>query len=113
MTRLWLLAAALTWGACDTLTSLKGGVDGIKGAADDAKGQTDDAKGKVKDAKGEKKAGDKAAAGGGGDDDDGDRLHAKDCPINQPIDDKVTFKGDDKADWRKVTLLGKPGIAPL
>src|SRR5262249_17821714 len=49
--------------------------------------------------------------GGEGTSEDDDRLHAKESPINTPLDDSLNNKKGDKFDWRKFQLLGKPGIA--
>jgi hypothetical protein len=99
------------WGAlvfvagCAGLGAVTEGVGKVGETAGQAKGEADKAKGQT-DAN--KKGGGK---GGEEEDDDGNRLVAKDAQINTPIDDKVHHKKGDKADWRKIQLAGKPGIA--
>jgi hypothetical protein len=98
---------------CDTLTSAQSGVGQLADTAGQAKDQADKGKDETAKAKADK---DKKKNGGGGaaapaEDEDGDRLHAKDAPLNTPIDDKVDFSHGDRYDWRKVILGGKPGIA--
>jgi len=102
-----LLGCGLVTG-CAGLTAATEGIGKVAESADKAKGEADKGKDETGKAKGDKKKG-----GGGGDeeDDDGNRLQAKDAQINTPIDDKVNFKKGDKADWRKVNLAGRPGIA--
>jgi hypothetical protein len=98
----------LGWCGCAGLTAATEGVGKVGETAGKAKGEAD--KGKEEAAKG--KGGDKKGGGGGEEeDDDGNRLVAKDAQINTPIDDKVNFKKGDKADWRKVQLAGRAGIA--
>ncbi len=96
-------------GSCAGLTAATEGVGKVAEAADKAKGETDKGKNEAGKAKGDKGKG--GGAGGAEEDDDGNRLQAKDAQINTPIDDKVNFKKGDKADWRKVNLAGRPGIA--
>jgi hypothetical protein len=81
------------------------GIQQAQGTAGQLKGETDKVQGQVK--AGEQKGG----AAKDGEDDDGDRLKAKPSPINTPLDDSLNFAKGDKADWRKVQLGGKPGVA--
>ncbi len=104
----WLLVVS---GGCDTLTAATGGIGQLADTAGQAKDQAD--KGKDETAKAKKDKKDKGGGAGSApaEDEDGDRLHAKDAPLNTAIDDKVDFKKGDQYDWRKVSLGGKPGIA--
>jgi hypothetical protein len=95
--------------ATDTITNTKNSIDQGKQTYDQEKQKTHDETAKAKGKKG--KDGKGGDGGGPPEDDDGDRLHAKECQINTPIDDKVDAQKGDKFDWRKVTLLGRPGVA--
>lgn len=103
-----LIGGCLAWAGCAGLQAAQGGVGQAQGELGKAKGEADKTAGEIDK---NKKKGGGNDGGGGGEDDDGDRLHAKDAPINQPIDDKVDGKKGDRYDWRKVVLGGKPGIA--
>lgn len=106
-----LMAGTFALGGCAALTSAKGGADAVKGAADDAKSQKDAATAAAKDEK-DKAKGDKGGAGGGGETPAGPtRLEATDGQINMPISDKIDVKKGKQNDWRKFTLVGKPGYA--
>ena len=99
---------------CDTFTAVKGTIDTTKGTIDEAKGTADQSQDQVKAEREKRKGGGKGGATAGGAevaDDDGDRLHAKDAPLNAPIDNQVSATKGDKYDWRKVIFGGKPGIA--
>ncbi len=99
---------ALLLSGCAGFTAATEGIGKVGETAGKAKGEAD----KGKDEAGKGKGGGGGGKGGEeGEDDDGNRLQAKDAQINTPIDDKVNFKKGDKADWRKVQLAGKPGIA--
>src|SRR5262245_33253568 len=97
---------------CSELTSTLGTIGNTKNTIDQGKQTYDQEKQRGTDetakAKGKKGGKDgKGGDGGGGggqqqQDEDGDRLHAKECQINTPLDDKVDAKGGDKFDWRKV-----------
>jgi hypothetical protein len=106
--RLVLLSSALV--GCGALQSAQTGVGSATSAVGQGKGAVDQAKDAVSGKKGDQAGGGGAAGGDEGEGDD-DRLHAKECTINSPLDDKVDFKKGDKSDWRKVMLLGKAGIA--
>ena len=95
-----------TFAGCAALTSAKSGADSAKGAADDAKVQKDSATAAVKDEKDKAKGG---GGGGGGDAAGPTRLEATDGQINMPISDKIDVKKGKANDWRKFTLVGKPG----
>ncbi len=96
---------------CSAMSAVSSGVQTGTGAVQQGQGATDTVKGaggQAKDLLGGKKK-DGSDAEGAGDDDD--RLHAKEAQINTPLDDKVDFKKNDKDDWRKFQLAGKPGVA--
>jgi hypothetical protein len=101
------LAASAVIAGCAAFGQVTEGVGKVGETAGKAKGEAD--KGKAESDKG--KAGKGGGGGGEEEDDDGNRLQAKDAQINTPIDDKVNHKKGDKADWRRVQLAGKPGIA--
>ncbi len=105
-------ASLIGWTACGALQTAQGGVQSGLGGVQQAGSTVDQGKGLVEQGKGllgKKKNPDGSDAEGQGDDDD--RLHAKEGQINTPLDDKVDFKKQDKEDWRKFQLAGKPGIA--
>lgn len=113
------IAALLGASACGAISAAQGGVQGVTDQAngissikeqtsqlgEKGKGLTDSIPGL-----GGKKDGAGGAAPPNETGDDDDRLKAKDAPINEPIDDKVSF-AKDKNDWRKVILTGRHGIA--
>jgi hypothetical protein len=103
--------ALVGWTACSALQAVQGGVQTGVGGVQSAGSTVDTGKGLVDQGKGlvgKKKNPDGSDEGQG---DDDDRLHAKEGQINTPLDDKVDFKKQDKEDWRKFQLQGKPGIA--
>jgi hypothetical protein len=95
--------------SCAILQGSKRTAEATKQAADDAKAQADSTGAPVKQARDAQGGG--AGEVSGNDRPDEDRLHAQDAPINTAIDDQVDFKRGDKTDWRRVQLLGKPGVA--
>lgn len=107
-----LVGLVIALDACAAMQAAQGGVQQGVGGVQQGAGTVETGKGLVDQGKGllgGKKKGEGAEQEGSGDDDD--RLHAKDGQINTPLDDKVDFKKNDKEDWRKFQLAGKPGIA--
>lgn len=95
--------------ACGALGQAQGGVNSATSTTSGARGMVDSTTSEAEALKG---LGDKfKKKKGDGQDEDGDRLHAKESPINVPIDDQIDNKKDDRFDWRKVQLGGKSGIA--
>lgn len=102
-----VFALAATNG-CAGLQAAQGGIQQVQGEAGKAAGEADKGKAIGGEAKGKGGGG---KGGGEEEDEDGNRLGSKDAQINAPIDDKLDAKKGDKADWRRVMLGGKPGIA--